>query len=213
MKKFLFLLINTTLVTAAIAQSSTSTIEYQKINRQAVVNEVPFPEKTVRDAIDNKMQQMGYKGKDSKGFTIYKGVSLSELGTSSYDLYFNVDRKSRKEKEIAVITLMLSKGFDSFIADSTDATVINNAKTYLNNIRDMIAAYDLELQINDQADVLKKADKKLSNLKQDGEDMEKKKKKLEADIEQNKKDAEAQATEIEKQKQILETLKGKRKSG
>jgi Skp family chaperone for outer membrane proteins len=211
-KAFLFL--SAVIITASsFAQSSTATVEYQKINRQAVVNDIPFPEKTVRDAIDNKMQQMGYKGKDSKAFTIYKGVKMAALGNDAYDIYFSVDRKSKKEKDMAVVTMLLSKGFDSFIADSTDATVINNAKIYLNNLREMVAAYDLEMQINDQAEVIKKADKKLANLKQDGEDMEKKKKKLENDIEQNKKDVEAQNAEIEKQKQIFETLKGKRKSG
>ncbi len=195
----------------AMAQSTTATVAYQKINRQAVVNEMPFPEKTVRNALDDKMQKQGYKGKDVKGYTVYQGVRLPELGPDSYDLYFMADRKSRKEKETAVLTMLISKGYDNFVADSTDATVINNAKTYLNNLRDMIAAYDLEQQIIAQEDAIKKADKKYNGLIDDGQSLEKKRKNIEKDIEDNKKDQENQKAEIEKQRQILETLRAKRK--
>ena len=197
-------------ITAA-AQSRTTTVEYLKINRQAVVAEIPFPEKTTRDAIDSKMEQMGYKGKDSKGFTVYKGVRMPELGSDSYDLYFMADRKSKKEKESSTLTLMITKGFDSFVSDSSDSRVMNNAKNYLDTIRNMIAAYDLEQQIIAQEDAVKKADKKYNNLVDDGASLEKKRKNIEKDIEDNKKDQASQQAEIEKQKQILETLRGKRK--
>ncbi|GAB2828383.1 hypothetical protein [Ferruginibacter profundus] len=211
MKNVLTLIVALTLYTLATAQSRTATVEYQKINRQAVVAEIPFPEKTIRDAIDNKMEQMGYKGKDSKGFTVYKGVRMPELGNDSYDLYFMADRKSRKEKENSTLTLMVSKGFDSFISDSSDSRVISNAKNYLDTIKNMIAAYDLEQQIIVQEDAVKKADKKYSNLIDDSASLEKKRKSIEKDIEDNKKDQANQQAEIEKQKQILETLRGKRK--
>ncbi|MGG9960223.1 hypothetical protein [Ferruginibacter sp. SUN106] len=210
--KHLFTLITAlTVYTLSVAQSRTATVEYQKINRQAVVNEIPFPEKTIRDAINNKMEQMGYKGKDSKGFTVYKGVRMPELGNDSYDLYFMADRKSRKEKENSTLTLMVSKGFDSFISDSSDSRVLSNAKNYLDTIKNMIAAYDLEQQIIAQEDAVKKADKKYSNLIDDAASLEKKRKSIEKDIEDNKKDQSNQQAEIEKQKQILETLRGKRK--
>lgn len=195
----------------AAAQSRTETVSYQKINRQAVVAEIPFPEKTVRDAIDDKMQKMGYKGKDVKGFTVYKGVRLSELGNDSYDLYFAADRKSRKEKDYASLTLMISKGFDSFVADSTDSKLMNNAKAYIDSIKIMIGAYDLEQQIIAQEDAIKKSDKKYTNLVEDGQSLEKKKKNIENDIAENIKNQANQKADTEKQRQILETLRARRK--
>jgi hypothetical protein len=212
MKHILTFIFFIALYAAAAAQSRTVTVEYQKINRQAVVNEIPFPEKTIRDAIENKMEQMGYKGKDTKGYTVYKGVRMPELGNDSYDLYFMADRKSRKEKENSTLTLMVSKGFDSFIADSTDSKVMDNAKNYLDSIKNMIAAYDLEQQIIAQEDAIKKADKKSAGLIDDGVSLEKKRKNIEQDIADNKKNQANQLAEIEKQKQILEVLRGKRKS-
>jgi len=211
MKYIITLICTFAFCSVSTAQSRTTTVEYQKINRQGVVAEIPFPEKTIRDAIDNKMEQMGYKGKDSKGFTVYKGVRMPELGNDSYDLYFTADRKSRKEKENSTLTLMISKGFDAFVSDSSDARVMSNAKNYLDTIKNMIAAYDLEQQIVVQEDAVKKADKKYNNLIDDGASLEKKKKNIEKDIEDNKKNQASQQAEIEKQKQILETLRGKRK--
>jgi peptidoglycan hydrolase CwlO-like protein len=197
--------------TVSVAQARLTTVEYQKINRQAVVGEVPFPEKTVRDAIDNKMEQMGYKGKDVKGFTVYKGVRLAALGKEAYDLYFAVDRKSRKEKDYSTVTFMISKGIDNFVADSTDASVMRNGKEYVDTLKNSVDAYDLEQQIIPQEALVKKADKKYSDLMEEGQSLEKKRNNIEKDIEENKSKQTSQQTEIEKQKQILETLKGRRK--
>ena len=164
MKYIVTSLLSLVLFVAVSAQSHIATIEYAKVNRQVVVNDMPFPEKTVRDAIDNKMGQMGYKGKDAKGFPVYRGVRLPALGTELYDLYFSADRKSRKDKDNASLTLIISKGFDNFVADSTDAKLMGNAKAYLDSIKLMIAAYDLEQQIIAQEDAVKKADKKYNNF-------------------------------------------------
>lgn len=211
MKYIISFIVFTAAFFAAAAQSRIVTVEYQKINRQAVVNEIPFPEKTIRDAINNKMELLGYKGKDSKGYTVYKSVKMPELGNDAYDLYFMADRKSRREKENSTLTLMLSKGFDSFVADSSDSNLMNNAKKYLDSIKNVIAAYDLEQQIIAQEDAVKKADKKSANLIDDGVSLEKKRKNIEQDIADNRKNQASQLVEVEKQRQILIVLRSKRK--
>ena len=71
--------------------------------------------------------------------------------------------------------------------------------------------YDLEMQINDQQDAVNKADKKYNNLIDEGQGLEKKRISIEKDIENNKKDQANQLTDIDKQKQLLETLKSSRK--
>ncbi len=212
MKK-LFTLLLVFVVALASAQTGTTTVEYLKVNRQGLVMELPFTEKTVRDAIDAKMQGMGYKGKDSKGFTIYKGVRMTEIGPDSYDLYFLADRKSKKEKESSYLTILVSKGFDNFVADSNDTKIFNNTKTYLDaNMRDLVAAYDLSLQIASQEEAVKKADKKYNGLIDDGQSLEKKRREIEKNIEDNKKDQANQKSELDKQRQILETLRAKKKN-
>lgn len=194
------------------AQSHITSVEYQKIKRDAIVNEIPFPEKLVANAIKDTLEKLGYRGKDSKGYTVYKGVKLEALGKSEYDLYFSIDSKGRKDKDISIVTLMISKGFDDFAAEKSDETLIGNAKEYLDNLRNLIAVYDLEQQITEQDDVVKKNEKRSTSLVEEADDLQKQKKKLEKKIEENKKAQEDQVKENDKQKQVLETLRGKRKS-
>jgi hypothetical protein len=210
MKKFVlsFTILFSCMIT--FAQARLATADYNKTMQPAVEIEIPFPEKTVMKSLVEKMEKKGYKGKDSKGFMVFKGVSMSEIGPDTYDLYFNTDHK-RKEKETTILTMMISTGSEKFIGDSTNSRVIDNSKSFLNNQIAIAEAYDLELQIADQEETSNKANKRLANLVEDGEDLVKKKEKTEKDIEENRKKQIEQKAEAEKQVQIFNTLRGKRK--
>ncbi len=212
MKKFFAVVFAVVLFSTAFAQARYTAIDYLKVSRPAVAMEMPFPEKTVSNAIEDKFTKMGYKAKETKGFLMFGGARIPELGTESYDVYFYVDRVSRREKGTSTVTMMLSKGYENFVSDTSDATLIGYAKQYLaTTIRDAVAAYDLELQIADQEDQIKKAEKKYNNLVDDGTDLQKKKRKIEEQIVENTASQGAQKSEVDKQRQVLETLKGKRK--
>ncbi len=211
MKKFFLLGIIIAMYATSIAQSRLATADYQKTKQPGIEMDVPFPEKTVSKSIDDYFQKLGYKGKDTKGYLTYKGVRLSQLGTDSYDLYFKTDRKSKKEKDATTVTLMISSGYEKFIGDTTNARLIDSAKSYLNGLTDRVAAFDLDQQIMEQDDAVKKVSKKLTSLTETGQELQKKKNKLENDIANNLKEQASQKTEGEKQLQILQTLRDKRK--
>lgn len=208
MKKIVVLVLLFVLNLHSNAQSRTSTVEYQKADREAIVNEIPFSEDMITRAIQDTLEKLGYKGKESKGFIVYKGVKMPALGSEAYDLYFSVDKKSKREKDISKVTLMISKGFDSFITEKSDPGLVRNAKTYLDSLRNTVAVYDKGQQISEQEEVVKKAEKKMENLTEDAQDLQKKKKKLEKEIEDNIKEQADQQKELEKQRQVLSTLKG-----
>ena len=195
----------------SIAQTQVTKVEYQKSDREGLVNEIGYDDKTVSGAIEERMVNLGVKGKNIKGFIVYKGVVLPELGGSAYDLYFSIDRKSRKEKESATITLLISKGDERFVTASSDPDLFTKAKTYLDNLWDRVGVYDLEQQIAEQENLVKKNEKKMNGLIDEASNLEKKKKKIEKDMEENSKDQTSQQKELENQRTLLETLKGKRK--
>lgn len=211
MKKLFFVTIAVAIYGTSIAQSRLATAEYQKTKQPGIELDVPFPEKTVSKSIDDYFQKLGYKGKDTKGYLTYKGVRLPQLGPDIYDLYFKTDKKSRKEKDATTVTLMISSGYEKFIGDTTNSPLIDSAKNYLNGLTDRVAAYDLDQQITEQDVALKKALKKLTNLTETGQDLQKKKVKIENDIADNLKGQASQKAESEKQQQILQTLRDKRK--
>ncbi|MDB5275996.1 MAG: hypothetical protein JWR61_951 [Ferruginibacter sp.] len=211
MKQLYFAVMATAICLTSFAQSRVATADYQKTKQPGIETDVPFSEKTITSSLEDYFQKLGYKGKDTKGYMTYRGVHLPQLGPGSYDLYFKADRKSRKEKDACTVTMLISGGFDKFIGDTTNAALIDSAKNYLNGLTVRVAAYDLEQQIVDQEDAVKKAAKSLSSLTETADDLQKKKSKLENDIAENIKKQASQKTEMEKQQQILQTLKEKRR--
>lgn len=195
----------------AISQSRYTVVQFNKKDVPGVIGEIPFVESTVRDAINKNFEKMGYKGKKVKDFVVYSGVFLKELDNQPHDIFVMVDRKSRSEKETSLVTFLIGMGFDNFASDTANIDLINSTKAYINSLREVAAAYDLELQIAAQEEVVKKNERKAENLKDDANSLQKKKKKLDDEIAQNIIDQNVQIVENERQKQIMETLKSKRK--
>lgn len=211
MKKLIIALFTLFVSLAGSAQSYSGTVEFQKVLRETIVNSIPFPEKVVMGSIEDTMQKLGYKGKEVKDFIVYRGVKLPDFNNMPLDLYFMAERKSKKEKELSIVTLMVSKGFDDFITRASNAELVAKAKVFMDSLRNAVGYYDLELQISEQETVMKDNAKKSNDLVAEAEDLQKKKKKLEKEIEDNTKQQANMKSDTEKQQQILETLKSRRR--
>lgn len=211
MKRILIGLVSLIPAIISSAQSYEGSIEYQKKDQKAMIIEFPYAPSVVEDALIEKMEKMGYKKKESKGFLVYKGAVISDISSEPADYMIKVERKSRKEKDESVVYLVMNKGEENIMARS-DAFVNSNLKTFLNGLAPEMEAFNLEKQILEQADAVAKAEKKLRDLKDDKENMEKKIKKLQEDIKDNEKDQENQQKEIDTLKQTFEAMKGKRKT-
>lgn len=194
-------------------QATEGTAEFQKSMQPAAIIELPYAENVVEKAIADYMAKKGSKGNDSKGFKTFRGYKLRDSQDYTSDLYFKIDRKSRKEKDVTVVSLVVGKnGEDVKARVASDNSSLDGAKDLLNDMVPSIDAYNLEVQIQDQEEVLKKSQKKYDGLVDDQKDYEKKIKNLQDKLEENKKDQEKQSDEVKKQQSILDTLKGKRKS-
>jgi hypothetical protein len=199
------------------AQAYEDKIEYNKEKQACIVMEYDFPPLAVENAVVAKMNKLGYKGKEEKGmfnkdkgFRVYKDAMIGDISPSRYNYVVNIDRKSKKESDAAVLYLIIMKD-DGNALTRLNTEELGNAKAFLTNLLPEIEAANLELQITAQEDIVSKAEKKLKTLQSDKDDMEKKIKKLQDDIKQNEKDQEKQTSEIDNQRKALETLKGKRK--
>ncbi|HEY0433775.1 MAG TPA: hypothetical protein VGC95_07885 [Chitinophagaceae bacterium] len=195
----------------ALAQSYEGTVTYQKKDERAIITEYPYPASVVEDAIVDKFEKMGFKNKDSKGFLLYKNIVLTEVSSDPADYLIRVDRKNRKDKDQSLVYMIVQKNEQNVI--SSDESITENGKQFLDHLAPDLDAFNLEVQITDQEAAVTKAQKKLKNLQDDQESMEKKIKKLQSDLEANAKDQENQQKEIDKQKQILDSIKGRRKVG
>jgi len=210
MKKLAFLTFALFSHVHSFSQAIVTITDYQKAQEPAIQYELPYSQETVTKALEDTLEKQGYKGKDTKGYTLYRDVHSTAIGPDNYNLYFKVDRKSKNEKETSIVTLMISKD-DIFISEATDMDIVNNAKVYMQNLKPVVQAYDLEQQITAQMDAVRKSDKKLTELTSDSVDIAKKEAKIKIQIQDNITSISNQKADIERQKLILETLKSKRK--
>lgn len=187
-------------------------LEYKNGEKVAAVIELPYAPEIVEDAIKEYQSQRGVKQDKSKGFQIFRGVKLHESEEELNDLYFKVERKSRKEKDMAVVYLIVGEPGEDIALRTVDKRYkIEAGISLLNQMVPFIQAYNLNVEIGIQEENVKKAEKKLKNLEQDQEDMEKRIRNLQEKLEENKKDRQKQAEEIMKQKTEYEALKARKK--
>jgi hypothetical protein len=193
------------------AQSQLSTTTFNKTPQSSVTYDLPYSAEAVTNALENKMKSFG-KAKKVKDFSVYKNVRIAEISNDAFSFYFNVEKKSRKDNNNAVLTMMIANEADVFYTPQDEPELFAKAREFLDSFSAPVAAAALELQINEQGDNVQKSDKKLKNLRDDAICYEKDKKKLEAKIADNIKDIEKQEKEVASQKEKLDALIKQRKN-
>jgi hypothetical protein len=212
MKKFLLILFILTSAKLSFSQAVAGKVDYQKSSQPATIIELPYNPDLVNAALKDHFSKKGVKESSSKGFSVYKGIQLTAADPTPSDLYFKIDRKSRKESDIAVVYLVVTKPNENpATRSSEDNYGMDQAAIFLSDIGPSIEAYSLNQNIKGQDDAVKKAEKKYNNLVDEGKDLEKRRKSLEDKIQENFRDQENQRNEVEKQRQALEALSSKRK--
>jgi hypothetical protein len=211
MKKILIVCLSLIPAIISSAQSYEGSVEFQKKDQKAMIIEFPYAPSVVEDAIIEKMEKLGYKKKESKGFLVYKSAIIKDISAEPADYMIKVERKSRKDKDESVVYLIMNRAEENIMARS-DAFVNSNMKTFMNGMSPEMEAFNLEREIQGQDVLVTKAEKKLKNLKDDQESLETKIRKLQENLKDNTNDQQNQQKEIENQKQILEAMKGKRKN-
>lgn len=208
------------IINFAGAQASVTTASYNKTSQPALKLELPYSEEVCEDFILASLKKTGYdvetKGKlfwkqnKLNGYYTFKDVRLDGLD-HSVDLYFKVDQKGRKSKEESVIYMLIGRGEDYFISSSDD-NVYYAAKKFMNGFVDESAAFKLDLDIKNQEETIKNAEKKLEKLKDNEKDMNKKIEQLQKDVKKNQEDQKDQEKAIENEKKKLEDLKSQKKN-
>ena len=146
-----------------------------------------------------------------KGFRVYKETTVGEISPNKYDYAINIERKSHKEADETVVSLVIFKD-DVNALSKLSKEELEKVKSFLNNLLPEVEASNLELLIGAQILTVEKADNKLKTLEDDRIQLESKMKKLQEELEKNIKDQEIQKKEIENQNRSLDALKGRRKT-
>lgn len=201
----------------AISQSSvrSGTLDYNGAKYPCEIIEYPLPPGDAETVIKDQMREKGYNQEKGRNFIVYRNVKINDLNSNeSHDLVFKVERKSRKESDISLVSLVTAnpgeipnervKGGGKGIAVITTSSA---AGAFLESFQPAVTLQAFNLSVLAKSDEVSKAEKKLDNLKKDQAKLERKIKDLQADLQSNTKSQESQSVEIESLKKALDDLK------
>lgn len=179
---FMKLFISTALVSSltvatVFAQSDPieGTIEYQKGIKRAAVIELPYSPDIVEGALKQHLAKNGIKEERLKGMQVFKNARLTPTDGEAADLYFKVEKKSRREDNTSVVYLIMGRPNENVaLRTADDAYRIQDAKAFLGNFRPRAQSYELERNISINEDNIRKSEKKLTDLQDDRKRLEKK---------------------------------------
>ena len=209
MRSALLLLAGSLLVSVAFAQPYEGKAEFDKKRQDAFLCDYAASPEAVDLAIVKYFQQLGYKPVEEKGifnkdkgYKIFKDAYASEVTDVKIDYLIKVEARAKKSSEGATLTFLMMKGFLNQKNDMKEDE-IKKVKRFLSSLDGSVQREYLELQIKAQEDQVFKSQKKLSTLKAEQIELEKK---LQTNF-SNQQDTEK---EISAKQTALEVLKAKR---
>jgi hypothetical protein len=206
MKKITLVVVCFIMAQFAISQAYDGSVDYLKKSQAAVIVEYKYPQETVEKTLRDKLERLGLKVKSTKGFLVAYNAVINSVSSNQMEYAFQVDRKSKREKETTVVSMVMNVGDVNATADNA-----SKAKDFLNELAPAIDALNVDNMVNDQTSAVEKAQKKNKNLQEDIESLEKKIRNYQDDLAKTKKQQEDQVKEVARQQEILETIKAKRK--
>ena len=182
-----------------------SKIDYKKTSQAAVVGEYKYSEEIVQKALRDKLERMGYKIKSTKGFLVVTNAVIGSVSSRPLEYAFKVERKSRKEKDITLLSAVINENDANATADNSE-----KLKSFLSELIPSIEATNVDFMVNEQFSTVVKSQKKLKNLQDDQNSIERKIRNLQDDLKKNAKDQEGLQKEILGQQEVLDAYKAKK---
>ena len=148
----------------------------------------------------------GKKSSES-GFVMYKASSWDAMPFDKGDIYYKVEGN----KKTSTLIILVSMGYDNFVSSSIEPKVLAALSVFAPEFQKEIDAFQLNNKIEEQERRINSIEKEYKSKMKKERKYNKKIDKLNRKIAKNKKKYEALATEIDKQKQILEDLQKQKK--
>lgn len=186
-------------------------IEYQKGQKAAAIIEVPYSTEIVEGGLKKKFENAQVKEERLKGMQVFKKARLTPTDGEVVDLYFKVERKGRKEDNTSVVYLILGRPNENVgLRTHDDNYRITDGKAFLNSLPPFLEAYQLEVNIAEQEELIKKSEKTLKGLVDDEKNIETRIRELQDRLTQNKLDQETISAELSKQRAVRDALVSKK---
>jgi hypothetical protein len=215
MKKVIYLLIFSLCIQYAFAQTTSTTVKFNKLNTPALMLLLPYNEQIAEGAIIQKLKEIGYTPETSgtllwkkntvDGYYQFKNVVLRDMEGKVVDLYFKVDQKSRKEKNQSYIYMLISTRENTFASSETEPATFSAGNKFLDSFIEYSASYKMDVDIQNQEEIVQAAEKKYNKLRDEQRDLEDR-------LKTNRVQQENQSKLMEAERKRLEELKSKKQN-
>lgn len=209
MKNLLGCLLFTFFGLVATAQPTTGTTVYGKVPQSSVIYDLPFGDDIVVAALQTKMSAYNVSPKKVKGFYVYRSVIVPEISSRPINLYFSVDRKSKKDKENSILTMLIADEKDIFMQSVKEVDFFRRGKDFVSSFKTDVNLAQHNFEVANQEKEVDNISKKIKKLENEQEDLKKKIKKLEEQLSDNEKNLKSEKENLDSQNKQLETLKNK----
>lgn len=188
MKRLYYLLIAAVLFgPAASGQAFLGQSDKGKVVQAAAAVRLPFTTDQVETALKAYLSQKGYGSSNTHGYILSRGAPLA--GGDVGDLYFSTSTPDRKARDLTLLTLVpAKKNQDIGSGNFVDSSKLDAARVFLDSLAGFVGTYSNGVQITNQQEGLRKAQKKMGQLKNDSTDYETRLRGLQSDLAQNKAD-------------------------
>jgi len=185
MKKFtiitaLSLLLSLNFISAQ-NKSQAIPIQYQSKSVNAFVIELPQTLEFVSEAFNSKFEinTFGNVKRTENNFTIYNQIKYPKISLSFMDFYYKIVETKTDNGSFINITLLVSKGYDNFIAFENDEIASQNILNLLNEISIAVERKNMEVAITKKESELQLEKEKLLLLEEEYLSLENERKVLE----------------------------------
>lgn len=210
MRKYFLLVALVMATTFSIAQTSSGpgTLDYNGVKYLCDKIEFNVPPDEAENVILDKMKSMGYTP-ERKSLVFRNVVSNLLDPNQAYDLIFDVSRKSKKESDKSIVSLISAKAGEipagKVKRGEPVPTISNsvNAPAFLASFNSSMVQKAFDLDVMSMTKELEKSQKSLDNLVKDQGKIEKKIQDYQADLKKNQKDQDDLRAMIDNQKKQL----------
>jgi len=180
------------------------TVKYQKTEQPATIFEFKYPASQVEEGLVEFFKTQGSNPKQTKGFYYVSSVRITKGDTKFQDVYYRVEKDGKENCKVYAIVTEIGE-------DPVTRTSSHNAIVAVGAGAGLVAAlapamdeHDYKVQLTKQEEDIRKTEKKMTGLLDDGKQLEKKRVSLEKEIETNKQDQAKLQEQLDAKKQAYQ---------
>ena len=193
------------MATNTFAQQET-TVKYNSADASAFTMPVDAAKENVSNSIEEYFKNtFSVKSSSSKGYRVFKAVSWPDVSTEKLDVYYKVDGRKGKSE----VTMLVSKGYDNFISNQSDAQAATGVKNFLAGLNVKVNEYTKNVAVAAGTKALEEAQKEYNKYAKKVEDLSKEKAKLEKEIADNQSKLAEREKDLNKAKSLLDAAQNK----